>query len=104
MTKQSVSNEVSIVTIPEDQTQNLADITLMTSQSLIDELIRVPTGSFSPYAVYNQHFDSVEAHFKNDEYYTQPLNDNMDLLLSHDNDEIVGVNIHNITKIVPYHN
>ena len=102
MTKQSIPNDVSIVSIPEDQTQNWGEITLSTSESLIEQLVRIPTGSFAPYAAYNKHFDSIEAHFKNDEYYAQPLNENMDLLLSHSTNEVVGVRIYNIKKIVPY--
>lgn len=100
MTKQSLPNEVNIVSIPEDQTQNWGEITLSTSENLIEQLVRIPTGSFAPYAAYNKNFDSIEAHFKNDEYYAQPLNENMDLLLSHSTNEVVGVRIYNIKKIV----
>lgn len=102
MTKQSIPNEVSVVAIPEDQTQNWGEIAITTSKSLVEELVGIPTDSFSPYAVYNEHFDSIEAHFKNDEYYAQPLNENMDLLLSHSKNEIVGARIYNLKKIIPY--
>lgn len=103
MTKQSIPNEVSIVSIPEDQTQNWGEITLSTSQSLMEELIRVSSsGSFVPYSRYNQYRDCIESHFTNDDYYLQPVNENIELLLSHHNDEIVGVNILNVKKVIPY--
>lgn len=100
--KNSILSDVSITFVSYEQPKDYGSITLTTSENLIEELIRVPTGSFAPYAAYNKNFDSIEAHFKNDEYYAQPLNENMDLLLSHSTNEVVGVRIYNIKKIVPY--
>jgi len=55
---------------------------------------------FVPYAFYNADMDAIEAYFKNDSCYTKTLNNSIELHLSHDNDEIVGINILNIKKLI----
>lgn len=63
-------------------------------------LKQVPSGPFVPYCYYNEDMDAIQVYFKNDESYTQPLNEAMELMLSFDKEEIVGVNIINIKKLL----
>ena len=99
--KNTLSSDVNISTISEDKTTDYGNITLTTSQNLIDELIQLkPEGSFVPYTMYNKHNDSIKVYFKDSDYYCQPLNENIQLLLSHENNDIVGVTILNVKNII----
>jgi hypothetical protein len=44
--------------------------------------------------------DSIQVYFKDEDSYTQPLNKWLELHLSHDTDEVVGVNVLNIKKVL----
>lgn len=99
--KNSISNDskFSTSTNPSD----IGEITLITSQQLLNEMITlVPSGSFVPYAYYNEDMDSIQVYFKDEDSYTQPLNKWLELHLSHDTDEVVGVNVLNIKKVLKH--
>lgn len=73
----------------------------VTSSQFLDEMIKlVPSGSFQPYAYYNADMDALQVYFKDTSYYTQPLNKNVEIHLSHDTDEIIGATILNIRKLI----
>jgi hypothetical protein len=77
------------------------NVKIVTSSQFLDEMLRlVPSGSFVPYAFYNEDMDSIDVYFKNDSCYTQPLNEAMNLHLSHDKDEVVGLTILNVKKLL----
>ena len=77
------------------------NITMTTSKQFLDEMIKlVPSGEFVPYAYYNKDMDAIEVYFKDNSCYTQPLNKVMNLYLDQETDEIVGVNILNISKLL----
>lgn len=70
-------------------------------KEFLEEMLKqVPSGPFVPYCYYNEDMDAIQVYFKNDESYTQPLNEAMELMLSFDKEEIVGVNIINIKKLL----
>jgi hypothetical protein len=99
--KNSLPNDVSITSMPYDNPQNYNEITLCTSSNLLDEMIKlVPSGSFVPYAFYNEPMNAIQVYFKNDSCYTQPINEAVELYLSHDNDEVVGLSVLNIKKLL----
>lgn len=76
-------------------------ITICTSKQFLEEMLKlVPSGPFVPYAYYNEDMDSIQVYFKDENSYTQPLNKWLELHLSHDTDEVVGVNILNIRKVL----
>lgn len=78
-------------------------ITICTSKQFLEEMLKlVPSGPFVPYAYYNEDMDSIQAYFKDENSYTQPLNKWLELHLSHDTDEIVGVNVLNVRKVLKH--
>ena len=77
------------------------DVRAVTSSQFLDEMIKlVPSGKFQPYAYYNADMDSIQVYFKDDGSYTQPLNQNVEIHLSHDTDEITGATILNIKQLI----
>lgn len=81
--------------------QVYGNIRAVTSSQFLDEMIKlVPTGQFIPYAYYNEDMDSIQVYFKDTSSYTQPLNENVEIHLSHDADEITGATILNIRKLI----
>ena len=92
--KNSVSTNASIKTLDNN-------ITITTSKEFLDEMLRlVPSGEFVPYAYYNEDMDAIEVYFKDNIYYSQPLNKSMNLYLDQETNEVVGVNILNVTKLL----
>lgn len=78
-------------------------ITICTSKQFLEEMLKlVPSGPFVPYAYYNEDMDSIQVYFKDEDSYTQPLNKWLELHLSHDTDEIVGVNVLNVRKVLKH--
>ena len=55
---------------------------------------------FEPYAYYDEERDSIEVYFKDESCYAKPLNDQLELHLSFNNEEVVGVNILNLKKLL----
>jgi hypothetical protein len=77
------------------------NVRIVTSSQFLDEMIKlVPSGSFHPYAYYNADMDSIQVYFKDTDSYTQPLNQNVEIHLSHDTDEITGATILNIRQLI----
>lgn len=56
-------------------------------------------GSFIPYFIYDESDDSVTAHFKNGEYVSILLNDNITVFKSFYGGEIIGCRINNLNKV-----
>ena len=99
--KNTLPNDVSIVTMSEDKISDYGNITLTTSKNLIDELIQLkPEGSFVPYCIYSKNNDSIKICFKDANCYSQPVGEDIELLLSHETNEIVGVNVLNLKHII----
>ena len=79
------------------------DVRVVTSSQFLDEMIKqFPSGSFVPYAYYNADMDSIQVYFKDTSSYTQPLNRNVEIHLSHDTDEITGATILNIKQLIEH--
>ena len=57
-------------------------------------------GSMTPYSFYNEDMDSIQLYFKDHQFYTQPLNKAMNLYISFDTKEVIGVEILNIKKLL----
>ena len=77
------------------------DVRAVTSSQFLDEMIKqFPSGSFVPYAYYNADMDSIQVYFKDTSSYTQLLNQNVEIHLSHDTDEITGATILNIKQLI----
>jgi uncharacterized SAM-dependent methyltransferase len=55
---------------------------------------------FQPYAYYNEDMDAIEVYFKDESCMTQPLNDKLELYKSFENNEVVGVRILGIKKLL----
>ena len=84
---------------------NVMDINLTTSKQFLDEMTKLAeecekSGGFQPYAYYNSDMDSIQVYFKDTSSYTQPLNQNVEIHLSHDTDEITGATILNIKNLL----
>lgn len=56
-------------------------------------------GSFVPYSYYNQDLDRVSVYFKDEDYYVQKVNDDLELLISFDTKEVVGLNFLNVKSL-----
>jgi len=73
----------------------------VSASEFLEEMMKlVPSGGFQPYAYYNEDMDSIETYFKDESCYTKTLNNMVELHLSFDNDEVVGVNILGIKKLI----
>ena len=99
--KNSLPNDVSITSTENLYVKDIGEITLTTSKEFLDEMVKlVPSEKFQPYAYYNADMDSIQVYFKDNSSYTQPLNQNVELHLSHDTDEITGATILNIKQLI----
>lgn len=77
------------------------NVKVVTSSQFLEEMIKlIPSGSFQPYAYYNEDMDAIQVYFKDTSSYTQPLNQTVELHLSHDTDEITGATILGIKKLI----
>lgn len=79
--------------------------TLTTSSQFLDEMLKLAdtyggSGCFQPYAYYKEDIDSIEAYFKDESCYTKTLNNNIELYISFDTGEVVGMNILNVQKLI----
>lgn len=63
-------------------------------------LENVPKGPFVPYAFYNEDMNALEVYFKNDNCYTKTINDFIELHISEDTGEVVGVNVLKIMQVI----
>jgi len=57
-------------------------------------------GTFVPYAHYDESLDRVSVYFKDKDAYVKTLNNNVELHISFENEEIVGVNILRVKKLL----
>ena len=85
--------------------QVYGDVKAVTSSQFLDEMLKLAetyggSGCFQPYAYYNEDMDSIEAYFKDEACYTKTLNNNIELHISFDTGEVVGMNILNIQKLI----
>lgn len=56
-------------------------------------------GSFVPYSIYDESDDSVTAHFKDGEYVSILLNENITVFKNFYDGEIIGCRINNLQKV-----
>jgi hypothetical protein len=56
-------------------------------------------GSFVPYSYYNQDLDKVSVYFKDEDCYVQTVNEDMELHISFDSKEVVGLNFLNVKQL-----
>ena len=59
--------------------------------------------SFVPYSYYNTDLDRVSVYFKDEDYYVQTLNDDIELCVSFNTKEIVGLNFLNVKQLAKKH-
>lgn len=81
--------------------------TLTTSSQFLDEMLKLADtygGSrcFQPYAYYNEDMDAIETYFKDETCYTKTLNNNIELHISFETGEVVGMNILNVQKLIQH--
>lgn len=55
--------------------------------------------SFVPYSYYNQDLDRVSVYFKDEDYYAQTVNNDLELLISFDTKEVIGLNFLNVKNL-----
>ena len=58
------------------------------------------TGNFIPYAHYDQTLDRVSVYIKDEDAYVRTLNKNLELHISFENKEVVGLNFLNIKEFI----
>lgn len=85
--------------------QVYGDVKAVTSSQFLDEMLKLAetyggSGCFQPYAYYNEDMDSIEAYFKDEGCYTKTLNSNIELHISFETGEVVGMNILNVQKLI----
>lgn len=77
------------------------NVKIVTQSQFLNEMIKlIPSGCFQPYAYYNEDMDALQVYFKDSSSYTQPLNQNVELHLSHDSNDITGATILGIKKLI----
>jgi hypothetical protein len=57
-------------------------------------------GYFIPYCHYNEDMDTIDVYFKSDPPYTQLLNKELNLFLSQETDEVIGVSVLNAKRLL----
>lgn len=92
----------SAISLEEDM-----QTTLTTSSQFLDEILKLAetyggSGCFQPYAYYNEGMDSIEAYFKDEACYTKTLNNNIELHISFETGEVVGINVLNVQKLIQH--
>ena len=81
--------------------QVYGDVKAVTSSQFLDEMLRLlPSVQFQPYAFYNEDMDAIETYFKDESCYTKTLNNNIELHISFNTGEVVGMNIFNVQKLI----
>ena len=81
--------------------QVYGDVKAVTSSQFLDEMLRLlPSVQFQPYAFYNEDMDAIETYFKDESCYTKTLNNNIELHISFNTGEVVGMNILNVQKLI----
>lgn len=78
----------------EDSYENIKN------EELKNIILNYKPNNFVPYSHYNKDMDSIEACFIGNSYYVQPLNKNLDIYISQETNEVVGVRINNITRLI----
>lgn len=74
---------------------------IVSQSEFLDEMIRlVPTGQMVPHSFYNEDMDAIQVYFKDHQFYTQPLNEAMNLYISFDSNEVIGIEILNVKKLL----
>ena len=73
----------------------------VTQSEFLDKMIRlVPIGPMVPHSFYNEDMDAIQVYFKDHQFYTQPLNETINLYVSFDTNEVIGVEILNVKKLL----
>ena len=73
----------------------------VTQSEFLDKMIRlVPTGPMVPHSFYNEDMDAIQAYFKDHQFYTQPLNEAMNLYVSFESNEVIGIEILNVKQLL----
>jgi len=85
--------------------KNIEEEKINKNVSLIENFLmeiarNFPKNSFKPYAFYNSSMNTIEVYLKDESCMTQSLNDQLDLYISFDTNEIIGVKILNIRKLL----
>lgn len=68
--------------------------------SFISEALKGMNKDFTPYSVYCDAGDYLSCFFKDEDYYCQPLNENVELYISFDTKEAVGVKLLNVKQLM----
>lgn len=73
----------------------------VTQSEFLDEMIRlVPKNCFVPYSYYNKDLDSIQVYWRDEESYTQPTANGINLKIAFDTHEVVGVDILNANQLI----
>lgn len=57
------------------------------------------TCSFTPYSYYNENLDKISVYFKDEDYYVQSLNNNMELCINFETKEVIGLHFLNVKQL-----
>lgn len=77
------------------------NIKKVTQSEFLDKMIKlVPIGPMVPHSFHNEDMDAIQVYFKDHQFYTQPLNEAMNLYVSFDTNEVIGVEILNVKKLL----
>lgn len=77
------------------------EVKKVTQSEFLDEMIKlVPKEKFVPYSYYNKDLDSIQVYWKDEESYTVPTANGINLKIGFDTSEVVGVDILNANQLV----
>lgn len=94
--KNSIGSSSNISTT--SPVSNLSDITLTTGFELLNTLAQI--SKFQPSVFYSTDKDTIEVYFKSGTAISNKLTNDIDLYRDSTNDEIIGIGIHNIQKLL----
>lgn len=97
-----INNSWSVATEITKQYEKDQTTVYSTADEFLQEMIKlVPKEKFVPYSHYNKDRDAIQVYWSNDESYTVPVgNGNMNLKISFDTKEIIGIDILNANQLI----
>jgi len=97
---QGYQNAVDITRAAEEEKSFMKSLGIDNPMTVDEYLATYQPCQFTPGTFYNEDMDAIEVIFKNESYYVQPLNQAIELYLTFETNEVVGLNILQLKKLL----
>lgn len=96
-----INNSWSVATEVTKQYEKDQTTVYSTADEFLQEMIKlVPKDKFIPYSYYNKDRDAIQVYWSNDESYTVPTTNGLNLKISFVTKEVVGIDILNAHQLI----